>query len=1323
MSNSPQAQPQRAGTGPCPGPGLRTRIGAGGVAGRTRARARARLALLLTLGAALLVLSIAAPALGARGHEFAGAFGWGVVNGKTELQRCKSEAPPAAPVCQPGLAGNGEGQLDSPSGIAVNEATGNVYVVDRANDRVEIFNASGSKFEGEFNGSGLLPNEGKAAGSGGQPEEVATGAFDEPEGIAVDNDASSPSFGDVYVADAGRREETKTSHPVIDKFSSSGKYIGQITRNPNGEAFAESGFRAVFGVAVDGQGEVWVEEQNFGSSPGGAAHYTNAVQNAWLGFTSTRNERSSVPAPGLAVDTEGALYVHNTFDVLSGNQDALAKFSGSGELITAKVDEEPPTGVAVELTSDDVYISHAANVHRVGESGASLETLESPGTGRFSGVAVNSATLTVYVADAQASRVDIFSPEAPGVPRVVVGSESITEVSASSVSFAAEVNPRSEAGEEATSYAFRYGPCESPSSCVSSPYPQSIPVPEGSLPANYEPDQLSAHPQDLLAHTVYHMLLVAQNSHGEGRGEELVFTTQSGGGALALADGRRWELVSPIDKHGALILPIEGSGVIQAAADGSAISYLANAPSEAQPQGFSQTVQVLSRRGSSAWESQDIATPHEAPAGVSLGPGQGEYHFFSEDLSSAIVQPVGPFTRAISPQASEGTAFLRRNFAVGDPADPCGSFCYRPLVSGCPEAGEPCPGAVEEVANVPAGTKFAEEGVKCRGGCGPSFLGASADASHVVLVSAEAALIAGAPRGSLYEWSAGKLALVSVLPGGQAVGTSAKAALGYQIEQGDIRIERNAISANGERVIFSEAGGAHHLYLRDTARGEGGETIELDSPEAACTGKCKGEARPVFQTASADGSRVFFTDSQPLTQASGNSDLYECEIEEREEEQLACKLSDLTPPGAGEEGAGVLGLIAGAAEDGSAVYFTANGKLSEGPSARGEEAVAGDCAGNTVQGSVESEIVAQRCNLYVRSGGRTRLVAVLSGADFPDWSLRQGAGLRTLTARVSESGRYLAFMSRRSLSGYDNRDAVSGKADQEVFLYDSGASGGAGGLVCASCDPSGARPRGVQYKQITSDNARLAGGSSVWPAEAWIAANIPGWTAISEAEGFALHQSRYLSDSGRLFFNAADALVAQDTNKTEDVYEHEPAGVGDCSEAKSSFDPASGGCVSLISGGVSSEESAFLDASESGDDVFFLTAQRLLPGQDVDQSIDVYDAHACSASSPCLPEPAIPPPACEGDACQSPGTPPEDPTPASLTFQGPGNPVPPIAAIVKPAGRAKTVAQLNAERLKRALKTCKVRRSKRKRSVCEAKARRQLGPVRKAKKSTRRSMV
>ena len=96
-------------------------------------------------------------------------------------------------------------------------------------------------------------------------------------------------------------------------------------------------------------------------------------------------------------------------------------------------------------------------------------------------------------------------------------------------------------------------------------------------------------------------------------------------------------------------------------------------------------------------------------------------------------------------------------------------------------------------------------------------------------------------------------------------------------------------------------------------------------------------------------------------------------------------------------------------------------------------------------------------------------------------------------------------------------------------------------------------------------------------------------------------------NNGELFFNSWDSLVPNDGNSTADVYEYEPNGVGGCSSAS--------GCQAMLSSGESHEESAFLDASETGGDVFFLTTQQLVTA-DVDQSYDVYDAHDCS-ESPC----------------------------------------------------------------------------------------------------------
>jgi hypothetical protein len=295
-----------------------------------------------------------------------------------------------------------------------------------------------------------------------------------------------------------------------------------------------------------------------------------------------------------------------------------------------------------------------------------------------------------------------------------------------------------------------------------------------------------------------------------------------------------------------------------------------------------------------------------------------------------------------------------------------------------------------------------------------------------------------------------------------------------------------------------------------------------------------------------------------------------------------------------------------------------------------------------------------------------------------------------MTSRVSPDGRYLAFMSQRPLTGYDNRDARSGVRDQEVFLYDSQGSPGHQ-LVCASCDPSGARPQGLLdpggFPGLLVDRPHLWGGQT-------LAAAVPGWTKIDLVH--ALYQSRYLSNSGRLFFNAADSLVPQDTNGTFDVYQFEfPQGPGQpasdtCTTTSSTYSPAPGGCVSLISSGTSSEESAFMDASESGDDVFFLTASRLTT-RDVDTSLDLYDARVGGG------EPTeVKPVECSGDACQQSAVPPNDATPGSLTFNGAGNLLQCPKGKVKQKGKCVKKKQSKKNKGKKHKKNGKHKKSKRK---------------------------
>ena len=629
--------------------------------------------------------------------------------------------------------------------------------------------------------------------------------------------------------------------------------------------------------------------------------------------------------------------------------------------------------------------------------------------------------------------------------------------------------------------------------------------------------------------------------------------------------------------------------------------------------------------------------------GISVGQGQ-EYRLFSPDLSVALVEPSGSGEHGEDPEgavplsegASEKTIYLRDDAPLSPaPSEQIGydeavaERGYKPLVTSKPG-----------YANVLEGAKF---------GGKIYFTGASLNLSHVVFGSQiMPPLIAGAEGNvqHLYEWSAGGpaggLQVVNVLPDvspykGEEV---SRALLGYGTALGEPSEDTSgAVSNDGSRVIWSYEG---HLFMRDMLSQQ---TVQLDVPEGGVGNVLPGKAR--FEFASSDGSRVIFTDEERLTANStaepGKADLYVCEIAEVEEEDkgaLKCDLGDLTASGG--ESAAVQGVVVPASDESSYVYFVANGVLAKEANAEGEKASPGQCGGNAPT----------TCNLYVRHYNEASkeweapvFIANLSSEDGPDW----GSELGTVSSRISPDGQYLAFMSERSLTGYDNMDVNSGDPDEEVYLYGASSVARSGRLACVSCNPTGERPVGV-----LDGEESLVDTERIWRGR-WLAATVPGWTAMKLR--VARYQSRYVSDGGRVFFDSSDALVPQATNGLMDVFEYEPAGVGGCKSSDNSFSERLSGCVGLISSGSAGEESAFLDTSSSGDDMFFLTSAPLV-SEDHDTAVDVYDAHVCSALEPCSTEQVQIPPCEAAESCRV--APSSQPSifgaPASATFSGSGNP-------------------------------------------------------------------
>jgi hypothetical protein len=1143
--------------------------------------------------------------------------------------------------------------------------------------------------------------------------------FPQPLRVAV-----SPVNGDVFVEQLSP-SEIDVFEPVSGGLPGAYKFLHTITGTPTGPGKAIVPLGRAREMAVDGgTGELYVVEDGAGvvDEFGPAGAYLSQIP----GTPSGRFPE------GAGVGVDGV-----THDVLVGNaggSPALAVFGADIPIPDVEV-LEPPEGVTATgatlrgevdpdgngeascefeygLTSS--YGNQVECEHHV-PNGPSKVEVHSKRVGdlqpdmtyhyRLDGTSrVNGHTNDGNGAEDEGT----FTTTGPGLH-----GESVSEVASTAVSLDATINPNG----LPTSYYFQYvdpateGVARTeacpPTGTAKCPTIPATPEALGSVSGD---QHVSQRLQGLSpGHEYHYRVLVVSEPPGEPAETftepDKTFTTQPPASGFALPDGREWELVTPPDKHGAT--PRERSnGVTQASLSGGAISYLTTKPIEEDAPGYGVIFeQVLSTRGRGGWESQDISAPHAEPPQATAGEGY-EYRTFSEDFSSALVEPFGEFTSLkpdVFPPDTEPTPYLRHDFTCASSP----STCYEPLLTAAPG-----------YADVPPGTHFGPTVAVLPGW---SVMATTPDLTHVILgetgYGSKQPLKNGGSPQALYEWSAGapfgegQLQLVSVLPDGTPTsGTIGTAS----IKESNGNAAR-AVSDDGARVVWINTGDGG-LYLTDTALPETAtqRSVRLDVPEAGCHECGGGNVAPILQTMNNEGSRVFFSDKQQLLPGAGaGEELYECAIV-IEAGAPRCELHAVAP------GAGLLGTtIVGASEDGDYIYFVSNAGIGHG-------AVNGNCATGTDFNSHEEEVEWKRatpataCNLYMvhyASGAGWEppvLVGVLSGDDVPAWAWKPDGR----PARVSPDGQWLAFMSNRSLTGYDNRDMHSGRPDEEVFLYHA-RSGAAGGLVCASCDPTGARPAGFEVGEPSLQ--RLA-TSEEWPKYAWLAGSIPGWTGYTLFT--ALYQSRYLFDSGRLFFNSSDALVPQDVNSQVDVYEYEPPNTApepppndSCTTDSATYNIATGGCVNLISSGTSHQESGFYDASATGDDAFFLTTESLVP-QDPGGALSIYDAHVCNAEGiPCTQATATPAECTTTDACRTAPSP--QPgifgAPATATFTGPGN-LGPAPAAVKP----KTAAQIRAEKLAKALKSCHGDKKEKKRQACETAAHEKYAKKASAKPSSRK---
>lgn len=380
-----------------------------------------------------------------------------------------------------------------------------------------------------------------------------------------------------------------------------------------------------------------------------------------------------------------------------------------------------------------------------------------------------------------------------------------------------------------------------------------------------------------------------------------------------------------------------------------------------------------------------------------------------------------------------------------------------------------------------------------------TYVGGSADLSTIFFEDTlpRAAGAPASPAQTLYEWRGENPKPAAILPDESL---APQAGIGDGAGNAD-----NAVSDDGSRMYFTAAG---ELYMRE----DGTTTIPVSvsqktSPDAAQPAR--------FWTASADGRFVFFTTAEKMLDEDTDelNDLYRYDVE----------TGDLIRVNAGStssEYAGVSSVI-GASADGSYVYFIDILRESGRPFA--------------IQAWHEGEV---------------SFVADLE-FDFERPGLREGTA-----SRVSADGTGLVFLS----SSAQPRPGMTrpGGTDQ-VYFYDADSDE----LSCASCREDG---------KPSLESALLPQGYSKAQRNVLVPAGKP--RSIS-------------ADGDRVFFTSADPLAPADGNGKRDAYEFHTG------EAR------------LLSTGQSPYASYFLDATSDGADVLIGTREKLTRA-DKDSNYDLY---------------------------------------------------------------------------------------------------------------------
>jgi len=235
-----------------------------------------------------------------------------------------------------GSFGNGTGQFHIPTGVAI-DSSGNVYVADTGNDRIEKFTSTGT-FILQWGSSGTGP-----------------GQFNKPWGVAVD-----PS-GNVYVTDTGNSR--------VETFTGSGSFISQWGTRGSGPG--QFSFLSPVGIAVDSSGNAYVVD-TFNAR---IEKFTSSGSYL-MQFGSSGTGPGQLSGPNsVAVDSAGNVFVTD-----AGNF-RVEEFSPSGTF--SSTFGSNGTGPGQFTAAYGIATDSSGNVYVVDGQGARVEEFTSSGTFLF----------------------------------------------------------------------------------------------------------------------------------------------------------------------------------------------------------------------------------------------------------------------------------------------------------------------------------------------------------------------------------------------------------------------------------------------------------------------------------------------------------------------------------------------------------------------------------------------------------------------------------------------------------------------------------------------------------------------------------------------------------------------------------------------------------------------------------------------------------------------------------------------------------------------------------------------------------------------------